>query len=119
MEYEDKNEAQGADIFILTCNVCGIQFAVMPGFANLCIETHRVFFCPSGHKQFFTGEETSDPQKKALQDAQTEIQDLKKRFKEARENEEFWRTKAQAREELKAQGTTPPRKFSVLGFLKK
>lgn len=56
---------------IQSCINCGVAFAIPSELNDRLRETHRAFYCPNGHKQWYTGETEADRLRKQL-DAETQ-----------------------------------------------
>ncbi|UVF60337.1 hypothetical protein SEA_MURP_63 [Gordonia phage Murp] len=49
---------------IVTCSECAMEFAVTERFKQLRREDHGIFWCPSGHRQWYPGETEEQRQRK-------------------------------------------------------
>lgn len=64
----------------LRCCECGLHYAVTRDYRELLSEIEKHFFCPNGHKQYFS----KDPnENKEL--LRQKIKDLEKELKDAKE----------------------------------
>ena len=44
-----------SDLITDTCLTCGIEFAYPRAVYEKLTECHNTFYCPNGHKQYFSG----------------------------------------------------------------
>lgn len=56
----------------VTCCVCGVDFAMPTGLHSSLIQSHKLFYCPNGHDQRFTGEPPEAELKRQLERARRE-----------------------------------------------
>jgi hypothetical protein len=50
----------------ITCCVCNVLFCVTESHKRKLLDSHAVFYCPAGHVQHFTGENTEERLKREL-----------------------------------------------------
>ena len=43
-----------------SCIVCGVRFSIPDVLDNQLRECHNTFYCPKGHKQFYSGESKTE-----------------------------------------------------------
>lgn len=58
------------------CATCGVQYAIPQKLKAELRESHRSFYCPNGHSQWFPDETEAEKLRKELKRKEQEISDL-------------------------------------------
>lgn len=81
-----------------TCCECGMLFAMTADFKRQKLEARgtrdKGFYCPAGHSQYYTGEREADKLRRELERAKQNAAYLEDRRREAREEAEHQRRRA-------------------------
>ena len=48
------------EFYILTCGECSVQFGMLSDMYRRLVSNKQSFWCPNGHKRYFTGESDAD-----------------------------------------------------------
>ncbi len=73
-----------------TCCVCGEVFGITSGIKNSLLESHDWFYCPRGHKQYYTGENKDEQLKRE----RAEKEKLLRELKAERDSKQYWQENA-------------------------
>ncbi len=60
----------------IICCSCGVQFAVPEDLKKNLKQTHREFYCPNGHNQWYSGETEAEKLQKELRRKEQELSDV-------------------------------------------
>lgn len=64
---------QVIEITVIECCTCGISFGMPESFRAKRRKDHEGFYCPSGHWQHYTGDNTEERLRKQLEDEQSKL----------------------------------------------
>jgi septal ring factor EnvC (AmiA/AmiB activator) len=53
-------------LYVQGCITCGVVFAIPKDLDDRLRETHKNFYCPSGHRQHYTGDSDAEKLRKQL-----------------------------------------------------
>lgn len=59
----------GANLVVINCGVCAIQFAVPSDWHSKLVQTREWFYCPRGCKIHYSGESEAEKLKRQLDDS--------------------------------------------------
>jgi len=71
------------EFYLEHCFCCGVAFAMPVALNQVLRDTHRYFYCPNGHSQFYPGKSEAEQLKAVLAQQQAEF----KRIADQREAE--------------------------------
>ena len=88
-------------LVVLDCCECHVDFGVERSMYNHLRRSHESFWCPSGHRQWFTGRSDIEQARKDAADALSDAAYWKSREAEARRREESARHRERAQKAAK------------------
>lgn len=89
------SESRTHRFYIEDCCACGVEFALTEQYYNERVKDHKLFYCPNGHSQHYTGK--SDRERIAQLEAEkTALQARVNSERNARETAERARDRAKA-----------------------
>jgi hypothetical protein len=59
-----------------SCITCGISFWITVKHQKVLRNSHEGYYCPSGHKQYYSGETDAEKYKRQLSQCQSEVSRL-------------------------------------------
>lgn len=62
-----------ANMSVITCGECGIEFHVPERWDNARREDHVTFYCPNGHSRVYSGESKAEKLQRELNNAKQQI----------------------------------------------
>ena len=75
--------AEGAMV-TLECDECGVRFAMTQEFYDKRRRDHKIFYCPSGHRRYFSGPSEEEKLRKELINANNRSDYYKGEYNEQR-----------------------------------
>jgi hypothetical protein len=51
---------------VVCCGECGVQFAMTTEFRQARMNDHKVFWCPNGHRRYYSGENKEEELRRKL-----------------------------------------------------
>lgn len=92
----------GVKFVVETCcrQGCGVTFAIPEDYRTILRRTHQVFYCPSGHDQYYPGESDVEKEQRLRKEAEQRILAAQARTNEARHEAEVLKRQVAVQKEL-------------------
>ena len=74
----------------ISCCSCGVSFWITSNHTEDLRKSHKLFYCPNGHGQHFTGKNEADEAKKRAASLEANLNSVRNQLSESRQQSDIY-----------------------------